>query len=147
MSLGGPRASIRSGSSGRFRSHIINEINVTPLVDVMLVLLIIFMVTTPMMVADIKVDLPSSKQSPTSSKQDQVTVTIDNNGKVFVNSEPVPLNKLASEVNKATKGNKDTRIFLRGDRKIDYGKVIEIFSYLHQAGFQKVALVTQAQDK
>lgn len=122
-----------------------SEINVTPLVDVMLVLLIIFMVTAPMLTAGVQVDLPESAASSLPGQDEPLSVTVDAEGAVYVQNTKVKLEELAAKLKAITGEKRDTRIFVRGDRGIDYGRVMEVFGELNAAGFTKVALVTEAQ--
>ncbi|MEO0347874.1 MAG: biopolymer transporter ExbD [Pseudomonadota bacterium] len=132
------------GQRSRKRNRVINDINITPLVDVMLVLLIIFMVTTPMMVSDIKVDLTKTESAAKPTPEKSVILTINSKGRIFINDKHVTLKELVKNVNQHTKGDRTQRIFLYGDRAINYGNVIEVFAQLNEAGFAKVALVTQS---
>jgi biopolymer transport protein TolR len=119
------------------------DINVTPFVDVMLVLLIIFMVTTPMLVAGVQVDLPETDSAPMEGQDEPLVVTIDKNAKIFLMDQPLDKKALLERLKALTKEKKDTRIFVRGDRAVDYGKVVEIVGTLSSAGYTKVALVTE----
>lgn len=118
------------------------EINVTPFVDVMLVLLIIFMVTSPMMVAGVNVDLPETKATPVQSDQEPLSVTIDAKGKIYLQETEISLEKLAPKLLAVTKEKKETRIFIRGDRSLDYGLVMKVVGEINSAGFSQVALIT-----
>ncbi|MFI4983653.1 MAG: protein TolR [Rickettsiales bacterium] len=131
----------------RNRRQLSSEINVTPLVDVMLVLLIIFMVCSPMLVAGVQVDLPKTKASSLSGQDEPIAITIDKYGNVYVQEAKVKIADLGIKLSAVLKEKKDTRIFVRGDRKIDYGKVMEVFGAIKAGGFSNVALVTEALDK
>lgn len=131
----------------RGRRQLSSEINVTPLVDVMLVLLIIFMVCSPMLVAGVQVDLPKTKASSLSGQDEPIAISIDKYGNVYIQESKVKLNDLGTKLAAVLKEKKDTRIFVRGDRKIDYGKVMEVFGAIKAGGFSNVALVTEALDK
>lgn len=120
-----------------------SEINVTPLVDVMLVLLIIFMVTSPMMVSGVNVDLPETQASPVQSEQEPLSVTIDAKGKVYLQETEIAVEKLAPKLQAVTQEKKDTRIFVRGDRRLDYGLVMKVVGEINGAGFTHVALITE----
>lgn len=127
----------RTRSAGGF-----NEINVTPFVDVMLVLLIIFMVAAPMMTTGVTVDLPKTKASAVAGNDEPVNVSIKSDGSVWLQNTKVEIEQLGEKL-KAIKGEKtDTRIFVRGDTKIDYGQVMKVVGELNGAGFTKVALLT-----
>ncbi len=118
------------------------EINVTPLVDVMLVLLIIFMVTSPMLVSGVNVDLPATKAAPVQSEQEPLAITIDAKGKVYLQETEMTLEKLVPKLLAITKEKKDTRIFIRGDKHLDYGMVMKVVGEINNAGFNQVALIT-----
>lgn len=128
--------------SARNRHNLSNEINITPMVDVMLVLLVIFMVTSPMLVAGVKVDLPETSASPATGDDEPLSITIDKNGEVYIQDTKVDINELTPKLKAITREKMDTRIFIRGDKNIDYGKVIEVMGAINVAGFNKVALVT-----
>lgn len=127
----------------RSRNNLSSEINVTPLVDVMLVLLIIFMVCSPMLVAGVQVDLPKTKAAALSGQDEPVAISIDKFGNVYISETKVKIAELGDKLNAVLKEKKETRIFVRGDKKIDYGKVMEVFAELKTAGFKNVALVTE----
>jgi biopolymer transport protein TolR len=123
------------------------EINVTPLVDVMLVLLIIFMVTAPLLVAGVPVNLPDSRAKPLEQQQKPVQISLDTSGKVFVDDVEVPLPGLPDKLASLPKGEDAPQIYLRADRSLDYGRVMQVMGELNRAGLNKVALVTnEAQD-
>ena len=130
-----------TASKNRRRS-IINNINVTPLVDVMLVLLVIFMITSPMLVAGINVDLPSSTGQAISGNDEPISVTIDKSSRIYINNTRIKANNLAKKLKAITNANYNLRIFVRSDKKVSYGKVIKIMGLINKAGFSKVALVT-----
>jgi biopolymer transport protein TolR len=119
-----------------------SEINVTPFVDVILVLLIIFMVAAPMLTAGVTVDLPDSAASALPGDDEPLTLSVNAKGKVFVQETEVPLEELISKLEAITGAKKETRIFIRGDRLVDYGKVMQVMGAINAAGFSKVALVT-----
>ncbi len=136
----------RRSTSGRRRratgSGVMSDINVTPFVDVMLVLLIIFMVTAPLMSTGIKVDLPEAKAGALNGSEEPVIVTIDKEGKLFVNKQSVLLDELIERLTAVYEINNDTRIIIRGDRQVDYGAVMQAFGQLNEAGYTKVMLET-----
>lgn len=133
--------SISSGSRRR-RMTLSPEINVTPLVDVMLVLLIIFMVTSPMLVAGINVDLPETKATPVSGQDEPLVITIDKNSNIYIHDTKIERTELASKLSAITKEKKDSRIFVRGDKNIPYGEVVKLMSEIHASGYTKVALIS-----
>lgn len=131
-------------STARSRRRLNSEINVTPFVDVMLVLLVIFMVTSPMLVSGVNVDLPKTKSSPLAGQDEPLAITIDKKGNVYLQETKVNIEELPIKLEAILGEKKDTRIFVRGDQSVNYGKVVVVFSTLKEAGFSNVALVTQA---
>ncbi|RYE06542.1 MAG: protein TolR [Rickettsiaceae bacterium] len=129
-------------SSRRRRTNLSSEINVTPLVDVMLVLLIIFMVTSPMLISGIVVDLPETKSSPVAGQDEPLTVTIDKDSNIYIHETKIEYAELAQKLSAITKEKKDSRIFVRGDKNIAYGEIMKIMTEIHSAGYTKVALVS-----
>lgn len=128
--------------AGRGRSTIAPEINITPLVDVMLVLLIIFMVTSPMLVSGINVDLPETKSSPVSGQDEPIVITLDKQGAIYIVETKIERKDLTAKLAAITKEKKDTRIFLRGDKNVAYGEIVNLVSEINAAGFTKVALIS-----
>ena len=120
------------------------EINVTPLVDVMLVLLIVFMVTAPLLTTGVSVDLPRAASSPLPGQDEPLSVTVDGKGRVFVQDSEIQLDQLPARLAAVTQRNKDARIFVRGDKGVDYGSVMGVVGAINRAGFGKVALVTDS---
>ena len=120
-----------------------SEINVTPFVDVMLVLLIVFMVTAPLLTVGVPVDLPKVKANALTDQKDPLEITINIDGKVYLGEREVDKINLVSTLQSVTEQNYDTRIYVRGDRVIAYGRVMEIMSMVNSAGYTKVALVTE----
>ncbi|AXU06369.1 MULTISPECIES: protein TolR [spotted fever group] len=131
-----------AGSNRKSKRAVVSEINVTPLVDVMLVLLIIFMITSPMLVSGVNVDLPETNSSPISDQDEPLVVTINNKGKIFLLEIPIERMHLTDKLANITKEKKDARIFVRGDRNVSYGQVVEIVAEIHAAGFSRVALIS-----
>ena len=121
----------------------ISEINVTPFVDVMLVLLIIFMVTAPLLTAGIKVNLPESTSILKNEKNDPVTVTINSKGEIFLQKKKFSVNGLIKKLKALKSQNKDLKIYIKGDKKLNYGKIMDLMSFINKSGFKKVALVTK----
>ncbi len=120
-----------------------SEINVTPFVDVMLVLLIVFMVTAPLLTVGIPVDLPKVKANALTDQKDPIEITVNLEGEIYIGEAVVEIENLISRLNAITEQNTDTRIYLRGDRIVAYGRIMEIMSIINAAGYVKVALVTQ----
>jgi len=119
-----------------------SEINVTPFVDVMLVLLIVFMVTAPLLSAGVPVDLPEAAAKPLAVDKEPITVTIDPSGKVFVKDEQVAADQLAAKLTQAARDDLDARIYVRGDRKASYGTIMSVMGVINGAGFRHIALVS-----
>ena len=135
------------GSGRRRRRAPMAEINVTPLVDVMLVLLIIFMVTAPLLVAGVQVDLPESKAAPLEQEQEPVAIGIDRSGALFIGDSPVDPAALPARLQSIAASSAEPggpRIYLRADRGIDYGRVMHVLGELNRAGLRRVALVSDA---
>ena len=127
----------------RKRYNQISEINVTPFVDVMLVLLIVFMVTAPLLTVGIPVDLPKVKASALTDQKDPIEITVKLNGIVYLGETEVEIDNLIIRLNAITNLNTEARIYVRGDRVVSYGRVMEIMSKINSAGYLKVALVTE----
>jgi len=121
-----------------------SEINVTPMVDVMLVLLVIFMVTAPLMTTGVTVDLPESGASPIAGQDEPLAISITADGKVYLQKTPVAIKDLRAKLSAVGGAKKDTRIFVRGDRAVDYGQIMLVVGEVNAAGFSKVALVTES---
>ena len=120
-----------------------SEINVTPFVDVMLVLLIVFMVTAPLLTVGIPVDLPKVKASALTDQKDPIEITVKLDGTVYLGESTVEVENLIARLNAITDQNTEARIYVRGDRVVAYGRVMEIMSIINSAGYIKVALVAQ----
>lgn len=131
MSMGG-------GNGDRLMS----EINVTPLVDVMLVLLIIFMVTAPMMMQGVDVALPETTSAPLSSEKEHLVVSIDPKGQIFINEFQVSLDVLSTKLAKILEGKPDKEAYLRADKSIPYGTVVRVMAEIKAAGIEKLGMVT-----
>ncbi|HEX8168501.1 MAG TPA: protein TolR [Beijerinckiaceae bacterium] len=140
---GGGRRRRRHGK----RRGVINEINMTPFIDVMLVLLIIFMVTAPLMTAGVPIDLPKAAAAPLNADAKPVTLSIKADGKVFLGESALDDGQIVPAVTAAAKQGFDERIFLRGDRKVDYGRVAQVMAVVTGAGFKRVALVTETEQR
>jgi biopolymer transport protein TolR len=131
----------RRGARGRYRP--LAEINVTPLVDVMLVLLIIFMVTAPLMTSGVSVDLPKTNAQPLNSDSEPLTVTIKADGSIFLQDQQVDVGDLVGRLQATAQNNPDRRIFVRGDKDLAYGRIMEVMGTITQGGFTKVALLAE----
>jgi biopolymer transport protein TolR len=131
-----------SKSKSRSRS-LMSEINVTPFVDVMLVLLIVFMVTAPMLTVGVPVNLPNSEADSLPDDQEPLTLSINSKGEIFIQDTKVGFSELVPKLLAISKNRTDTRIYVRGDRNINYGRVMEIMGKLSGSGFSKVALISE----
>jgi biopolymer transport protein TolR len=127
----------------RRRSRPMSDINVTPLVDVMLVLLVIFMITAPLLTTGVQVDLPATRAAAIKGQDEPVAVSVDRQGRVFVNDTEVTMEALAMRLQAVARNNPEIRVFVRGDQAIDYGRVMAVVGAIHNAGISKVALLTQ----
>jgi biopolymer transport protein TolR len=136
-----------SGGGGRRgrRRAIMAEINVTPMVDVMLVLLIIFMVSAPLLTVGVPLDLPQTQAKSLDQDKNPLTLSVNLKGQVFLNDTEIGLDDLVAKLKAITdaRGGVDERIFVRGDKKVDYGTVMKVMGRLSAAGFRRVALVTE----
>jgi biopolymer transport protein TolR len=136
------------GRRGRRRSSKrMAEINVTPMVDVMLVLLVIFMVAAPMLTTGVPVDLPKTKAASLNNADDKpLELSVDAKGQIYLQETPVALDNLVARLSAISNNNHDVRIYVRGDRTVDYGRVVEVMSAISNAGFTKVALISTMPD-
>lgn len=137
-------AMLSPGGRGRgYRKHSFNDINVTPFVDVMLVLLVIFMVTAPMLTTGVNVDLPDSRANPVPGTDEPLSVSVNAKGDIFIQDTKVAFDQLGAKLNAIVGEKKDTRIFVRGDKTVDYGQVMRVIGEINGAGLNKVALITE----
>ena len=127
----------------KLRKKPMSDINVTPFVDVMLVLLIIFMVTAPLLSSGIKINLPESSSVLKNEKKDPVTVSLNSEGEIFIQKKRFSRQQLIQKLKLLKKNNKNLKIYIKGDKKLDYGKVMDLMSLINSSGFTKVALVTK----
>jgi biopolymer transport protein TolR len=138
-----------SGGRGRHgrRKAVMAEINVTPMVDVMLVLLIIFMVSAPLLTVGVPLDLPQTQAKSLDQQKDPLTLSVNLKGQVFLNDTEIPIDDLVTKLKAITdaRAGLDERIFVRGDKKVDYGTVMKVMGRLSAAGFRRVALVTEVE--
>ena len=139
--INGNGARGRGSWRSRLRPH--SEINVTPMVDVMLVLLIIFMVTAPLLTAGVAVDLPKTRAKLLSQDKEPLTITIEKNGKIFLQETEVQSEELVPRLTAIAENGYDQRIFVRGDKAVDYGIVMSVMGELNAAGFRRIGLVTE----
>ena len=136
-----------TGQRGRRRRRQMSEPNVTPLVDVMLVLLIVFMVAAPLLTAGVAGDLPATESSALPGQDEPLSVTVARDGKVYLQESEIAVDQLGPRLQAVTQRNREARIFVRGDQAVDYGQVMAVMGAIHSAGFTKVALLTQAPDE
>jgi biopolymer transport protein TolR len=125
------------------RHPVMSNINVTPMVDVMLVLLIIFMVTSPMMLSGVTVDLPETNAKPITASKDPITITLNEQGELFLQDEKITFERLLPTLHTITKHDVKTRLLVRGDNSVDYGQIMRILGHIHEAGYTKVSLITK----
>ena len=133
----------RGRARGRGSYVPMSEINVTPLVDVMLVLLVVFMITAPLLTAGVPVDLPKTKAPQMLGQDEPLVITVNSKGTIFLQETVIEVDRLIPRLEAITKNKKGTRIFVKGDKSIAYGKVMDVMGQIAAAGFAKVALVTQ----
>lgn len=136
-----------SGRFGRQRRRPMSEINVTPFVDVMLVLLIIFMVTAPLLTVGVEINLPETRAGAIAGEDEPLAISIDKAGQIFLQDTEVPLETLVPRLRAITGENRELRIFVRGDSDINYGRVMEVMGTINRAGYRRVALITRSTDK
>lgn len=143
MGFGSSSAS-SSRRSSRVRGGGVNaEINVTPFVDVMLVLLIIFMISAPLLTVGVPIDLPQSQAKSLDQEREPLTLSVNDKGQVFLQNTEIKLEELIDKLKAVAKQGAEERIYVRGDRKVDYGTVMKVMGRLQAAGYRKVALVTE----
>jgi biopolymer transport protein TolR len=134
------------GRRGRARRHSpMHEINVTPFVDVMLVLLIVFMVTAPLLTVGVPIELPESRGQQLQTNKEPLTISVQRDGKVYIQETEVQLSDLATRLRAIAKSGYEETIFVRGDKGIDYGTVMKVMSRIKAGGFTRVSLVTESE--
>ncbi len=142
--LGNGRAYNAGYGARRYGSYQpMSEINVTPMVDVMLVLLVVFMITAPLLTVGVPVDLPRTSASQMVGQDEPLVISVNAAGKVFLQDTEYTLDALAPRLIAITANRKETRIFVRGDKTIAYGTVMAVMGSIHRAGFRRVALITE----
>ena len=147
MSVGAGQKSGGRRRRGVPRYGAMAEINMTPFIDVMLVLLIIFMVAAPLLATGVPIDLPETKASALNIDQKPVSVAIDEKSDLFLMDQPVRMDELVARLQAAAKAGFDERIYVRGSRAVNYGRVAEVMSLITAAGYKKVALVTEQEKR
>ena len=125
---------------------LMSEINVTPFVDVMLVLLVVFMITAPLLTVGVPIDLPKTKAQPLTQPEEPLVITVDAKGTIFIQDTSVPLDSLIPRLIAITENKPDTRIYLRGDRTVSYGRMMQVMGRVNAAGFTRVALIAELPD-
>lgn len=136
-------AALGNGPRGRGVYRPMADINVTPMVDVMLVLLIVFMVTAPLLTQGVPVDLPQSRAKALPDDTKPIEISIDRKGAIFIADTPIELTELIVRLKAITGSRPDARIYIRGDKANSYGRVMEVVGAINAAGFHKVALITE----
>jgi biopolymer transport protein TolR len=143
MSTGVTDRSTRGGHRRRGRKHaLISEINVTPFVDVMLVLLIVFMVAAPLLTVGVPIDLPETEAKALNSQTQPITVSINESGQIFLQETEIPINEVVPKLEAIARAGYEERIYVRGDRAADYGTVMRVMARVSAAGFRNLGLVT-----
>jgi biopolymer transport protein TolR len=148
MAMGGGSAGVQGGSRRRHsRKPVMAEINVTPMVDVMLVLLIIFMVSAPLLTVGVQIDLPQTQAKSLSQDKEPLTVTVNTKGEVYLMNSEIKVEELVAKLKAITdaRGGAEERIYVRGDKNVNYGTVMRVMGRLSAAGFRRVALVTEVE--
>jgi biopolymer transport protein TolR len=136
-------ADLLQGTNRRRRYRPMAEINVTPMVDVMLVLLVIFMVTAPLLTSSVNIDLPKVNATPLNQDNEPLQVSVNSSGQVFLMDQAIDLNDLVTKLQAISQDQKDRRIFVRGDRANSYGRMMEVMGTIIMGGFTKVSLLTE----
>jgi biopolymer transport protein TolR len=147
MGISGTSA-VETGRRNRRRRGVMSEINVTPMVDVMLVLLIIFMVSAPLLTVGVPIDLPQSQAKSLDQDKEPLTISVNGEGKIFLQNTEIGVEDLVAKlkaISDAQGGGFDQRIYVRGDRKVDYGTVMKVMGRVSGAGYHRVALVTDVE--
>jgi biopolymer transport protein TolR len=143
---GGSFGSNSGRRSSRVRGRGVNaEINVTPMVDVMLVLLIIFMISAPLLTVGVPIDLPQSQAKSLDQEREPLTLSVNDKGQVFLQNTEIKIEELVDKLKAVAKQGTEERIYVRGDKKVDYGTVMKVMGRLQAAGYRKVALVTEVE--
>jgi biopolymer transport protein TolR len=147
VGAGGASAGVTVGKRRHRRKPVMAEINVTPMVDVMLVLLIIFMVAAPLLTVGVPLDLPQTQAKSLEQDKEPLTVSVNTKGEVFLQNSEIKIDDLVAKLQAVTqaRGGTDERIYVRGDKKVDYGAVMRVMGRLSAAGFRRVALVTEVE--
>ena len=147
MGMGGGGSSGVGGRRRHVRKPVMAEINVTPMVDVMLVLLIIFMVSAPLLTVGVQIDLPQTQAKSIDQDQEPLTISVNTKGEVYLMNSEINVDELVPKLKAITdaRGGTEERIFVRGDKGVNYGTVMRVMGRLSAAGFRRVALVTEVE--
>ncbi|MFN3351442.1 protein TolR [Pseudorhodoplanes sp.] len=147
MGMGGGGGEGVQGRRRHRRKPVMSEINVTPMVDVMLVLLIIFMVSAPLLTVGVQIDLPQTQAKSLDQDKEPLTVTVNTKGEVYLMNSEIKVEELVPKLKAITeaRGGADERIYVRGDKNVNYGTVMRVMGRLSAAGFRRVALVTEVE--
>lgn len=138
-----PAGGRRGSRNGSRRYRPLSEINVTPFVDVMLVLLIVFMVTAPLLTVGVPVDLPKTQAQSIADPEEPLVISVNAEGQIYIQDTEVELGKLVPRLRAITESKPDTRIFVRGDQAIAYGRIMQVMGTVNSAGFKRVALIAE----
>ncbi|MBL4732597.1 MAG: protein TolR [Rhizobiaceae bacterium] len=142
MSMGQSRGGGRGRRRRSKKNQVMSEINVTPFVDVMLVLLIIFMVTAPMLTVGVPIDLPESSAKSLNAETEPITISINESGGIFLQETEIPIEELVAKLKAIAKHGYEERIFVRGDKGASYGEVIKVMALISSSGYKRMAMVT-----
>lgn len=137
----------RAGRRRRARQRAMSEINVTPLVDVMLVLLIVFMITAPLLTVGVPIELPETQAKQLEGEKEPLTISVDTEGRIFLQETEIELDKLVPKLLAIAEGGYNERIYVRGDRRVNYGTMMKVMGTVSSAGFKRIGLVTELEDK
>jgi biopolymer transport protein TolR len=143
--MAGPLIGVSRSRSARRSPRLLSEINVTPFVDVMLVLLIVFMVAAPLLTVGVPIELPETKAKPMQGDTEPLTVTVGADGRVFLQETQIQIDELVPKLEAIAQNGYDERIFVRGDKAVGYGEVMQVMGALNAAGFRKIGLVTDSE--
>jgi len=139
----------RSGGKGgrRGRSALMSEINVTPFVDVMLVLLIVFMVAAPLLTVGVPIDLPETQATALNSETQPISLSVNDRGQIFLQETEISMDEVVAKLSAIAKNGYEERIYVRGDKTADYGTIMRVMGLVSQAGYKKLAMVTLQDQK
>jgi len=142
-----PGGALSSRRARRRSARPMSEINVTPMVDVMLVLLIIFMVTAPLLTVGVPIELPKSEAKQLEGDKEPLTISVDPEGKIFLQETELQIEEIVPKLTATAKNGYDERIFVRGDRRVNYGVVMRVMGTISAAGFRRIALISDLEEK